>query len=98
MINHPIIMIKRYIILFVFLCTIIIVMSLGLFFDIRLITLFKRIFFSITIAVVSSCLIGIIIEKYIKTIELSTQENKLNDTLLQEEKETILESQENGRS
>lgn len=94
MINQPIIMIKRNIILFVCLCTIIIVMSLGLLFDIRLITLLKRILFSLIVAFVSGCLIGIIIEKYIYITEPLTQENKLNDAPLQEEKEDGFENQE----
>lgn len=82
MINQPIIMIRRNVILFVCLCTIIIVMSLGLLFDIRLITLLRRILFSLIIAVISGYLIGIIIEKYIYMTEPLTKENEPNDTHL----------------
>ncbi len=67
---------KRSIILFICLCSIIIVMSSGLLFDFRFITLLKRIFFSTIIAIMFGFLLGIIIEKYSTNTEPTTQENK----------------------
>lgn len=69
-------MMKRSIILFVCLCSIIIVMSFGLLFDFRFITLLKRAFFSIVVAVIFGYLLGIIIEKYIANTEKQENETK----------------------